>query len=91
MKLNYCSRLIWRKIFFFKKNLVFKMSEKVFFNRGSIIPRPYKFSQILIYTGKSWQPRLITQWHIGFKIGSFTWNRKPAFYKKKKLKKKKKK
>jgi len=64
------------------------MSEKLFYNRSSALPRIYIYSKILIYNGKSWNSRLVNRWRVGFKIGSFTWNRKLALYKKKKMKKK---
>ena len=90
-KIKYCSRLLWKKIFLFKKNPVFKFSEKLFYNRSSVIPKIYIGSEIEIYSGKRWHTRFINRWMVGFKIGEFTWNRKIALYKAKQLKKKKKK
>ena len=90
-KLNFCSSFIWKKIFFFKKNYVFKLSKKLIFNRSSIIPKIFSNLYVKIYTGKKWKEKLINRWMVGFKFGEFTWNRKVALYKAKQLKKKKKK
>ena len=80
-----------KKIFLFKKNSIFKTSEKLFYNRSSVIPNIYINSKILIYMGKKFNSRFINKWMVGFKIGEFTWNRKVALYKAKQMRKKKKK
>ena len=90
-KLLFCCPNIWKKIFFFKQSFVFKMSEKLFYNRSSVVPKIYTNCNVNIYTGKSWHGRFINRWMVGFKIGEFTWNKKVALYKAKQLKKKKKK
>jgi len=87
----FCSPNIWKKIFLFKRNTMFKISEKFFYNRSSIIPRIYEQSNVFIYSGKIWHTRFVTRWMTGFKFGEFTWNRKIALYKAKQLKKLKKK
>lgn len=60
-----------------------------FFSRSSQIPTPFISKTIFVHTGRTWNPRLVKKWMIGFRPGSFTWNRKIAFFKKKQLKKKK--
>jgi len=88
----YCSSQIWKKIFLFQKNSIFKTSEKIFFyNRSSVIPNIYVNSNVLIYMGKRFTRRFINQWMVGFKFGEFTWNRKIALYKAKQIRKKKRK
>jgi ribosomal protein S19 len=90
-KILFCAPIIWKKIFFFKKSPVFKASEKFFYNRSSIIPKIYQKCNIYIYNGKIWNTRFVNRWMVGFKLGEFTWNKKPAIYKAKQLRKKKKK
>lgn len=80
---------MWRKIFLFKKNPIFKKGEKFFYSRSSIVPRTLVNYNVSIYSGKSWHNRFLTKWSVGFKLGEFTWNRKLALYKAKQLKKKK--
>ena len=82
---------MWKKIFLFKKNVVFKTSEKLIYTRSSIVPTIYTYQNVKIYNGKKWITRLVNKWMIGYKFGEFTWNRKIAMYKAKQLKKKKKK
>lgn len=89
-KILFCSTNIWKKIFLFKKNPMFKISEKFFYNRSSIVPKIYNKFNVYIYSGKNWHTRFINEWMIGFKFGEFTWNKKIALYKAKQLKKKKK-
>ena len=90
-KILYCSSQIWKKIFLFNKNKIFKFSEKLFYNRSSIIPITYVGWSVLIYSGKKFNSKSVNKWMIGFKFGEFTWNRKVALYKAKQLRKKKKK
>jgi len=90
-KILYCSPNLWKKIFLFRKNSIFKTSEKLFYTRSSIIPKIYINSTVLIYSGKRWHKRLISRWMVGFKVGEFTWNRRIALYKAKQLRKKNKK
>lgn len=90
-KLYFCSPNIWKKIFLFKKNSMFKINEKFFYNRSSVIPGIYRDSNVFIYSGHIWHTRFVTRWMVGFKFGEFTWNRKLALYKAKQLKKLKKK
>lgn len=89
-KILFCSPCIWKKIFLFKKNSIFKLSEKFFYCRSSILPNIYTNCNVFIYSGKRWHTRFVNRWMIGFKIGEFTWNRKIALYKAKQMRKKKK-
>jgi len=90
-KTLFCSPNIWKKIFFFQKNSMFKINEKFFYNRSSIIPNIYTHTNVFIYSGRIWHTRFVSRWMVGFKFGEFTWNRKLALYKAKQLKKLKKK
>lgn len=89
--LNFCSPFIWKKIFLFKQNKLFKTSEKLIYTRSSVVPYIFCNSYIDIYSGKRWHNKVVNKWMVGFKFGEFTWNRKLALYKAKQLKKKKKK
>lgn len=88
-KIIYCSAHIWRKVFLYKKNSIFKNSEKYIFDRSSTIPKIFNRTNVKIYNGKKWINRYVNRWRIGFKFGEFTWNKKIALYKAKQLKKKK--
>jgi ribosomal protein S19 len=89
-KLLYFNPIMWKKIFLFKKNPIFRSGEKIFFNRSSIIPKIYQNLNVQIYSGKKHHLRFVSRWMVGFKFGEFTWNRKVALYKAKQLRKKKK-
>jgi len=89
-KLLFCSTDLWRKIFLFKRNFVFKLGEKFIYNRSSVIPKSFTNMNVRIYSGKRWHTRFLSKWSVGFKMGELTWNRKRARYKAKQLKKKKK-
>lgn len=88
-KLIYCSHDVWRKIFLYKKNPIFKIGEKFVNKRSSSIPKIFNNCNVYIYNGKNWINRFVSKWMIGYKFGEFTWNRKIAFYKAKQIKKKK--
>ena len=88
-KLLFCSPNIWRKLFLYQKNTIFKTGEKFVYTRTSIVPQALINYNIRIYVGKGWHNRFMTKWSVGFKFGEFTWNRKIALYKAKQLKKKK--
>ena len=90
-RILFCSTNIWRKIFLFQRNTIFKTGEKFIYSRSSAIPLSFTNSNVSIYTGKKWYVTSISRWAVGFKFGEFTWNKKKAMYKSKQLKKKKKK
>lgn len=89
MKLYYFNENLWRKTFLYKKNPIFKTSEKFIYSRSSTVPKILTNYNVYIYSGKIWNTRFINKWMIGFKFGEFTWNKKIALYKAKQLKKKK--
>jgi ribosomal protein S19 len=89
MKINYFSENLWRKIFLYKKNPIFKTSEKFVYSRSSSVPKILINYSVYIYSGKIWNTRFLNKWMIGHKFGEFTWNKKIAMYKAKQLKKKK--
>jgi ribosomal protein S19 len=90
MRLNYFSENMWRNVFLYQKNPIFKISEKRIYNRSSRIPKILINYNVCIHSGKIWNTRFVTKWMVGFKFGEFTWNKKVALYKAKQLKKKKK-
>jgi hypothetical protein len=51
-KLIFCSKFIWKKIFFFKENNVFKFSEKLIYDRSSVIPKIFSKLTVKIHSGK---------------------------------------
>lgn len=87
-KLLFFNEDIWRKVFLYKKNPVFKNREKIIYQRSSVIPKTLINYEISIYSGKKWIKRNVNRWMIGFRFGEFTWNKKIALYKAKQLKKK---
>lgn len=88
-KILFCSEGIWRKIFLYRKNSIFKTSEKFMYNRSSVIPKIFLNYIVNIHTGKIWKQRLINKWMVGYKFGEFTWNKRVATFKAKQAKKKK--
>lgn len=84
----FCSPFLYKHIFLYKKDPIFKYAITKIFNRSSIIPKMLINLDIQIYSGKSWFGRFINKWMVGFKFGEFTWNRKMALYKAKQIKKK---
>ena len=91
MKLNYCNEFLWRKLFLYSNNIIFKKKKKFIHTRSSVILNSFIGYNVYIYNGKRWNSNLITKWSTGCKFGELTWNKKIAFYKAKQLKKKKKK
>lgn len=80
--------------YFFRK---FVMSEqlnnlkrynKYTYSRNLTIFKYEKFEYIYIYNGRHWFKKTLNPWIVGFKLGEFTWNKKPALYKATRLKKK---
>lgn len=89
--LIFCAPSLWRKLFLFQKNDVFKMKERFIYSRSSTILYPFINNKVKIHSGKKWHYRFLTKWSVGFKFGELTWNRRIALYKAKQLRKKKKK
>ena len=84
IQLKYFAPKIWRIIFLIKTSLIYNKTKKYIWTRGSVIPLTFWLHEIIIYTGYKWLVRRVTFWHIGFKFGEFTVNRKYSFPKKKK-------
>lgn len=78
-KLIHFTNSIWRKIIFFKKNGLLK-SKKIFYERSSTIPSCFNFSTILIHKGLKFRKLNVTPSHIGFKLGEFSFTRKPYHF-----------
>lgn len=85
----YFSSKIWRSMFLIASNPMHHYSEKKIWNRSSTVPITYIGKEVIIHNGKKWKVRYVNRWMVGFKFGSFTWNRKYAIFKKKAKKKKK--
>jgi len=66
---------------------MFMFAEKKVWARNSTIPHLYCGEEILVHTGKKFKKRYVNRWMVGFKFGSFTWNRRYALYKSKRKKK----
>lgn len=80
-KFKFFSNSVWRKIFFLKKNLVFKrFNYKIIFERGSNIPLIFKNSIFKIHKGLGFRNLLITKLNVGAKFGEFGFTRKPFYF-----------
>ena len=88
-KVNHTAPSTWRKIFLVYDNEVFRLKNKVIYDRHSTVPAAFLGSKVRIYAGSRFHSRVITRWMIGYKFGEFSWTRKLALYKAKQLKKKK--
>jgi ribosomal protein S19 len=89
-KVNYFSPKVWRLTYLISLNSVYHNSEKRIYTRTSSVPITFSGYEVVIHNGMRWSNKRINQWTIGYKFGSFTWNRKYAIYKAKSKKKKKK-
>lgn len=89
VKLVYCSKTIWRKIFLQQESTTLRGAEQFVSSRSSTVPSFFRREKMKIYSGKKWHIKIINRWMAGFKFGSFTWTRKIAIFKSKQLKKQK--
>lgn len=88
-KLIYVPKSVWKRIFLYKKLSVFRTEHKFMHERSSILPWSFLKTKVFIYNGKKWILKFPYHWHVGFKLGEFTWNRRIAVYKAKQMRKKK--
>ena len=90
-KINHFSYNVWRRSYLIKMSSIHHSSAKKIWNRSSKIPITFLKFEILIHTGRKLKTKIVNKWMVGYKVGEFTWNRKPALYKAKQLRKKTKK
>jgi ribosomal protein S19 len=90
LKSRHFNRSIWVKIYLKQIGYNLKTTHKYIHNRSSLVPLEFINSSFLIYNGKRWILKNINKWHVGYKFGIYTWNKKLALFKAKQLKKKKK-
>ena len=83
-KKSYFSYNAWRQTYLVKMNKVHLNSVKRFYATSSSIPKTYLNTEVLIYNGKSFYPRLVNKYNIGVKSGTLVWFKKPALLRKKK-------
>ena len=76
------SNKIDRRGYFFNKYMFY------FFRGSDIIIRGASGNFFFINNGKYWISVRVNRWFVGYKVGSFSWNRKRVKFKKK-IKKKK--
>lgn len=88
-KLNYFSNSIWRKITRIYKVNKFR-KKKICYDRSSVIPRIFCNLSMRIHKGKRFRPLVINRYMVGYKIGEFSFTRKPFHYPVRKKKGKKK-
>lgn len=83
-----------RKYHFYKKsdvegyinNLIDTKDNSYMSNRRVTLTRLNYFKPSSLYSGKYTIERFFTKYHIGLKLGSFTKNRKPFYFRSKKKK-----
>lgn len=80
---------MYRAIFTKKSKFFLKKSYKVFYTRGSIIPKIFLNNYIAIYKGNMFKKLYVTKFNIGFKSGEFSFTRKPFYFPTKEKKKNK--
>lgn len=73
---------------FYKKQS--KKFNKVIFSRNSSVPKCFTNSKVFIHKGKGFKKLTVSKHFIGYKLGEFSFTRKPFFYPKKENKKNKK-
>lgn len=85
-KLNYFSKHIWRKFFFYK--FFYKRPKTRFvYSRSSQIPNFFLNKFVRIHKGNFSNFLLIDNYNIGYKFGEFSFTRKPFHFPLKKKKK----
>lgn len=71
---------MWRFLFFKKFNFTLKKKHKIFINRTSIIPKNLINEYIIIYKGNIFKKLYVTKYNVGYKLGEFSFTRKPFYY-----------
>jgi len=88
-KLSFFSISIWRRIIMLKKKKYLRR-EQLFYDRSSTIPECFSFYAIKIHKGRRFRKLRISRYNVGFKLGEFSYPRKPYHFPlKKSLKRKK--
>lgn len=86
-KLSYFTNAVWRKLFFLKRKK--RVRRKIFYDRSSTIPTSFFYSVLRIHKGKRYRKFLTSWYSLGYKMGEFSYTRKPYHFPVKRSKKKK--
>jgi len=74
------SKDIWRFIYFKKSNFLKKKKNKLTFSRHTNIPKELLGTYIIVHKGNIFKKLNVTKYCIGFKLGEFSFTRKPFYY-----------
>jgi len=76
----FISKDIWRFLYFKKSNVFLKKKKKITFARNSILPSGLLNDYIIVHKGNIFKKLHATKYSIGYKLGEFSFTRKPFYY-----------
>jgi len=79
-KFKFFSKSLWRKILKFIKFKEIKYKKTIFFNRSSSIPKCLIGFNIKIHKGLGFRKLFVNKYNVGFKLGEFSFSRKPFHF-----------
>lgn len=71
---------LWRFLYFLKSNVKKKKKLKRLFNRASPVPSCLVNNTVGVYKGNIFKKLFITKFLVGYKLGEFSFTRKPFTY-----------
>ena len=78
-KLTYFTNSMWRKIILFKKKKFFK-KKVIFYDRSSSVPKCFLYKMIRVHKGKKYRRLFVNDYNINYKLGEFSFTRKPYHF-----------